>query len=182
MDELADVPPCLLDGTFLRLAHAVLDLGEDLLDRVEIGRVWRKIPEPGSGVADRTPDRGGLVAAEIVHDDDITGFERQDEVLLDIGTEAGAVDRPIEDAGCGKPIMAQRAEEGQRAPMAMWRKPAQPLALRSPAAQRRHVGLDPGLVDEDQLVRIEARLQRAPALPPADDTSPRLLKREQRFF
>lgn len=35
--EVADVPPCILDGSLLGMAHPVLDLGEGLLDRVEIG-------------------------------------------------------------------------------------------------------------------------------------------------
>jgi hypothetical protein len=44
------------------------------------------------------------VTAEIVHDDDVAGFERRHEDLLDIGEEAEAVDRPIDDAGSGELI------------------------------------------------------------------------------
>ena len=66
--------------------------------------------------------------------------------------------------------------------MTVRRKGAQPLALGSPAAQRGHVGLDPGLVDEHQAVWIEAILQAAPALPPPRDVRPALLKGEQCFF
>ena len=40
------------------------------------------------------------------------------------------------------------------------------LALRAPAPQGRHVGLHPGLVDEDQPVRIDPGLYRAPTLAP----------------
>jgi hypothetical protein len=59
------------------------------------------------------------VAAEIVHDDDIAGLERWNELLLDIGAEAFAVDRAVEDAWGGEAVAAQRAEEGQGAPAAM---------------------------------------------------------------
>jgi hypothetical protein len=59
---------------------------------------------------------------------------------------------------------------------------AQSLALRPPSAQRRHVGLDPGLVDEDQPLRVEPGLPGAPALPPARDVRTGLLKSEQGFF
>ena len=38
------------------------------------------------------------MAAEIVHDDDIAGLERWNELLLDVGAEAFAVDRAVEDA------------------------------------------------------------------------------------
>jgi len=104
------------------------------------------------------------------------------ELLLDISVEAPAVDRPVEDARCGEPIAAQRAEEGQRAPVAMRSEAAQALALRPPAAQRRHVGLDPRLVDEDQPAWIEAALPGTPALTPAGNVGPGLLKSEQCFF
>ena len=122
------------------------------------------------------------MAAEIVHDDDVAGLENGNELLLDIGAEAFAVDRSVEDARGGEPVAAQRAEEGQRAPVAVRRKAAQALALRPPAAQRGHVGLDPGLVDEDQAPGIEAGLPGPPALPPARDVGAGLLKGEQRFF
>ena len=85
------------------------------------------------------------------------GFKRH-ELLLDIGAEAFAVDRAVEDARRGEPVAAQGAEEGQRAPMAVRRKAAQAIALGSPSAQRRHVGLDPGLIDEDQTPRVEIGL------------------------
>ena len=39
-----------------------------------------------------------LVAAEIVHDDNLAGLERRHEELLDIGFEAFAIDRSIKNA------------------------------------------------------------------------------------
>ncbi|ESW66488.1 hypothetical protein X773_31000 [Mesorhizobium sp. LSJC285A00] len=92
-----------------------------------------------------------------------------------------AVDWPIEDAR-REPIAAQRAKEGQCAPVAVRGQAAQPLALRPPASQRSHVGLDPRLIDEDQALRIKAGLPRSPSLAPAGNISARLLKGEQRFF
>jgi hypothetical protein len=106
--------PCVLDRSFLGLAHPVLDLGEGLLDRIEVGRVGRQVPEPGAGGLDRLPDSRRLVGAEIVEDDDVAWFQDWNELLFDIGAEALAVDRPVEDARCGEPVAAQRAEEGQR--------------------------------------------------------------------
>ena len=122
------------------------------------------------------------MAAEIVHDDDVAGLQNGDELLLDISAEAMTVDRSIEDARRSEPVAAQSAEEGQRAPVSVRSIPSQAFALRSPAAQRSHVGLDPGLVDKDQLCGIEALLQGPPSLEPAHHVGARLLKREQRFF
>ena len=73
-----------------------------------------------------------LVAAEIVHDDDVAGFEHRHELLLDIGPEAFAVDRPIEDARRCEPIAAQGAEEGQRPPVAVRREACAPVRPSAP--------------------------------------------------
>jgi hypothetical protein len=66
--------------------------------------------------------------------------------------------------------------------MSMRSEGAHPLALGTPAAQRRHVGFDPGFVDEDETARIKAVLPRLPAPPPAGDVVTALFKREQSFF
>ena len=122
------------------------------------------------------------MASEIVEDDDVARSEHRHELLFDIGAEAFAVDRAIEDARSGEPVAAERSKEGQSAPPALRGKAAQPITFLSPSAQRRHVGLDPGLVDEDQMPRIEAALPGSPAPPPSRNIGAGLLKREQRFF
>ena len=106
----------------------------------------------------------------------------RNELLFDIGAEAFAVDRAVEDARSGELIATQGAEEGQRAPMAMRRKSSQAMTLRAPSTKRGHVGLDPGLVDEHQTPWIEACLPRPPAPPSAGDIGAGLLKGEQCFF
>ena len=58
----------------------------------------------------------------------------------------------------------------------------QSLAPGTPAAQRRHVGLGPGLVDEDQAARIDQPLARLPLLTPPGDVGTILLPCEQAFF
>lgn len=75
-----------------------------------------------------------LMAAEIVHDDDVARFEHWHEQLRDIGTEALAVDRSVEDARCRQPVAAQGTEEGQRAPVPVRGEAAQALAAESPSA------------------------------------------------
>ncbi len=158
--------PGVFDGQLLGHSHPVLDLGEGLLDRVQVGRVWRQEPEPRAGRADHAPYGDRLVRSEVVHDDDISGPEHRHEQLLDIGAETLAIDRAVEDAWCRQPVAAQGTEEGQRAPVTVGCKAAQTLASRSPTAQWRHVGLDPGLVDEDQPVGIEIELILEPLLAP----------------
>lgn len=58
----------------------------------------------------------------------------------------------------------------------------QSLAFRAPAPDRLHVGLDPGLINEDKPFGIEMILQGLPPLSFASDVGTSLLKGEQRFF
>ena len=122
------------------------------------------------------------MAAEIVHDDNVPGLEDRQELLLDVGAEAFAVDRSVEHARGCEPVAAQCAEEGQRPPAALGREAAQAFAFRPPAAQWGHVGLDPGLIDEDQPPRIKPALPGSPAAAPARHVGASLLNGEQCFF
>ncbi len=82
------------------------------------------------------------MAAEIVHNDDVTRLKLRDENLMNIGAEAFAVDRAVEQASDGETVTAQCAKECQRPPVTVWREAAHPLAFWSPSAQWSHVGLD----------------------------------------
>lgn len=124
-DELADVSPSVLNGALLILPHPVFDLGEGLFDRIEVGRVWRQVPEPGASGFDYLPDGFRLVASEIVENDDVAFAQGWREKMLDIGVEAFTVDRPVEDAGCGELVVAERADERQGSPVAVRREAAQ---------------------------------------------------------
>ncbi len=172
----------VVNGALLGGAHPVLDLSEGLLDRIEIGGVWRQVPEPCAGGFDQTAQGSRLVAAEIVHDDDVARLKLRNENLLNIGAEAFAVDGTVEQARRGEAVAAQGAKEGQRPPVAVWREAPHPLAFWPPSAQWSHVGLDPGLVDKDQASGIEFGLPRAPALPSTRDVGACSLEGEQRFF
>ena len=164
------------------LAQPMLELGEEHLDRVQVGRVLRQEEEPGAGGADGLPDRGALVRAEVVHDDDVAGPQRRHQHPLDVEPEAVAVDRAVEEPGGLDAVTAQRGEEGHGLPVAMRHRGLQPLAARRPAAQRRHVGLGPGLVDEHQAGGIDPALVLHPLRPPARHVRTLPLGRDQRLF
>ena len=148
----------VVDGALLGRVHPALDLGEGLFDGIEVGRVWRQIPEPCAGRFNQAAQGHRLVAAEIIYDDDIAWLKLRNENLLNIGPEAFAVDGAVEQARCGEAVAAQGAKESQRPPVAVWREAPHPLAFWPPSAQWGHVGLDPGLVDKDQASRIELGL------------------------
>jgi hypothetical protein len=57
-------------------------------------------------------------------------------------------------------------------------KAVQSLALRPPTSQRGHVGFDPGFVDEDEPLGIEAILPSLPARSSPGNVDAALLKRK----
>ncbi len=79
-DGLADGFGCSGRG----LAQQVLELGEHLLDRVAVGGVFGQQEQRGAGATDGPAHGLALVAAQIVHDDDVAGREGRDERVLSL--------------------------------------------------------------------------------------------------
>ena len=109
------------------------------------------------------------MAAEVVHDDNIAGREDRDENLLDISAEAHAIDRSVDDAGRGEAVATQRRQECEGSPSPEGRFGDEAFASGASAMGARHVGLGPGLVDEDKPPRIDPRLTRLPPFTPPGD-------------
>jgi hypothetical protein len=105
------------------------------------------------------------VAAEVVGDDDVATIERRHEELLNPGGEGDPVDRPVDDAGGDDAVVSQAGEGGQRLPVPVGNLGQKWLAARAPAVRAGHVGLNPGLVNEDEPSWIKAMLIAAPAGP-----------------
>ena len=78
--------------------------------------------------------------------------------------------------------MAQRRHEGQRLPVPVGAGRAQPLAPGAAAMATGHVGLGPGLVQEDEPPRIKLALRALPLLAALHDVRPLLLGGHQAFF
>jgi hypothetical protein len=67
-------------------------------------------------------------------------------------------------------------------PMPVRRLSAQALSSRSPAMGADHIGLGPGLINEDEAGRINLSLMPFPACSSARDVGPVLFGGQQRFF
>ena len=128
----------------------MFEFGEDLFDRVEVWTVGWQEDEARAGSANGFAHRFALVAAEIVEDDDIARGQRWSQNLNDISMEGGGVDRSIEDERRRDAVAAQGGEKGHGLPMAEGDERFQTVIAWTPTAQRRHVGLDPGLINEHQ--------------------------------
>ena len=160
----------------------MLELGEDLFDRVEIGAVRRQEDQLGAGASDCFAHGLAFVAAQIVEDDDIAGLEGGEQELLDIGEELLTIYGAVEEAGRVDPVTAERGQEGERAPSAVRGLADQALTAWPPAPQGGHVGLGPSLVDEDQAGGVYTRLPCAPLPAPPGHVRAVLLSRERGFF
>ena len=90
------VPECI-DGSVCHFAQCVFELGEDLLDWIEVRAVgWQEANCYPRGF-DGFPNAGTFMGTEIVHQHDFTGRQGRDEYLLDIGKEPRAIDGTVED-------------------------------------------------------------------------------------
>ena len=72
----------------------MLELGEELLDRVEVGAVGRQKEHVGTRLADGASRRLAFVAAEIVEDDDIAFGECRSQYLLDVEVKSSPLMGP----------------------------------------------------------------------------------------
>lgn len=97
-----------------------------------------------------------FVTAKIVDDHYVARAERWEEHFFDVKQEALAVDGTIDEPGRVDAVMPQSGEKRHSVPMAIRRLGPETRSDRRPAAQGRHIGLGPGLVDEDEPRRINA--------------------------
>jgi hypothetical protein len=171
-----------VEGPWFVLSDERLQLGEDLLDRVEVGRIFGQEEQAGAGGSDCLPHGLAFVRAEIVGYDDIVWLEGRDQELRDVGEEALAVDRAVEETRRLDAIAPQSGQERRGFPMSVRDLVDQSAPARRPAVKAGHVGLGPGLVDEDEPRRIDELLILAPSDPVALYVRTVLLAGDERLF
>ena len=98
-----------------------------------LNRVGGQEEELGFGGADGGANGAALMAAEVIHDDNVAWRKDRDENLLDISAEACAVDRSVDHAGRGQPVATQRRQKRRRPPSAEGRLGDEALALKTSA-------------------------------------------------
>src|SRR5215468_8626558 len=94
----------------------MLELGKDLLDWVQVRRVFWKEEEFGADRTDELANRFASVAAEVIQDDDIAGSKDGQKNLLDIGAKAHAIDRSLDEPWRIDPVMGGARKEGHVLP------------------------------------------------------------------
>ena len=138
--------------------------------------------QAGAGLLDGGAHGGGTMRGEVVQDHLLARSQGGDEDLADISEEGGSVHRPVEHHRRGHAAGAERADEGGGLPVPVRHgRDAAGSTLRSAVAPR-HLGGRAGLVDEDELGRIEVRLRLAPGRPLRGDVGPGVLGGVRGFF
>jgi hypothetical protein len=122
------------------------------------------------------------MGSEIIHDDDVAWSQRRDEDLVDVLAEGLAIDRALDKPRRLDAIMPKGSEEGHGGPASMWHLRREALTARAPATQRRHIGLGPGLVDEDEAGGIDPILVGLPLLASPRHIGTVALAGDQRLF
>jgi len=136
----------------------------------------------GAGFADGYSRGFAFVTAEVVCQHDVAWQKRWHENLFNVDQETLAIDGTVEQPRRLDAIMSERGDERHGIPMAVGRFRFEPFSYRRPAAQSCHVGLGPGLVDEDESGRINAMLIARPSGAHSSYVGTILLFGQQRFF
>ena len=125
------------------------------------------------------------MAREIVEDHHVPRFQGREQLGFDIGIEKRPVDCAVDYSGRCQSVLAQTGDESLGMPMPERRMIDKPLANRRPAGGFDHLGVEGGLIDEDQAVQGLAHEGLAAGDPDATrqrHVRPVLLGGEQCFF
>jgi len=153
------------DGSGSGFSQDGFELGDRLLDRIEVRAVSRQITHSCACGFNGLANADDFVAGEIVEDDHVTWLKSWREHLLDIGAKALAIHWPVENAGSGQAAGSQRRNEGDRLPVAARNGGDEPLTARASAIPAGHVGGGPGFINKDQFFGIQIALAGDPVAP-----------------
>ena len=142
------------DGSGGDLSQERFELGEGLLDGIEIGAIGRQVDEHSAARLDRLAYAGDFMAREIVHDDDVAWRQRRSEDLIDIGEEHDAIHGAVDNKRGGKAGGSQSRNKGGGLPMTVRDCRDHTLPAWSTPVATSHIGCCPSLVNEDQALGV----------------------------
>ena len=179
---LAEERPARLGAATASGANEGLELREAELDGIEVRAVGWQVPEGGPGGLDGALDAGDLVGPEIVGNDDVAGLQGRHQDLFDVGAEALAIDRAVEDPRCGQPRDPQRGEKRAGLPAPAGGVVVDARAARCPAVPPKQMGGEAGFVQTHEVGDIPGRRRRVPRDPRGRDVRPIVFGRADRCF
>ena len=102
-----------VEGSGRSFSDEAFQLGEDLLDGIEVGRIFGKEKEARARGSNCISYGFSFVRSQIVEHDDVVALEGRDQELFDIGEKELAVDGTVEHAWCDDAVTAKTRNEGQ---------------------------------------------------------------------
>src|SRR6266481_969096 len=122
------------------------------------------------------------MAGQIVHDDHITRPKIVNEDLFYEGLEDIPIDGSVHDGGTAHSLDSQGRNQGGGFPVTVRRFVDQALTPWCPTAKAGHIRLGPGLIDEDQALGLDFRLDSLPDRTTPGDVRTILLGCMDRLF
>ena len=165
-----------------KFAQHRFQLGEELLDGVEVGTVCGKVDENGAAPLNRLVHPSDLVNGDIVHEYDVTAFESWCENLFDVGPERLAIHRTFEHERCGHTLLAKSRNKRSGLPIPVQHLLHQTLATGRAAVDAGHIARNTGFIDKNQPLWIKPRLPPAQRVTLRDHVGPILFGGVQAFF
>ena len=137
-----------------------LEPGEGEFDRVQVRAVRRQVQQTAPGRLDGRPDRGRLVARQVVEDDRVSRPEGRHQDGGDVLPEPPAGHGAVEHLGGGHPVRPHGGGEGERLVMPVRDRPDHRLAAGGVPAPPFNFGVRGRLVHEHHPARLGSRAGR----------------------
>src|SRR5438445_12867767 len=165
VDEFPDGGPQPLHRSFGGGSDQPFQLGEGVLDGVEVRTVRGQVQVIDAATRQGGLNRRRLVRGEVVEDEQVAGASLLGQHLLDVGRERGGVHGAIEDHWCDESLGRESTDEGRRFPVAVRHGGDQALTAWGVAVETGHVGGNPGFVQENQSLCRSILDRDVPLLP-----------------
>ncbi len=151
-----------IDGSEGGFSEQGLELGKELLDGIQIGRVRRQIAQLCPCRFNGFAYASHRVTAQVVGNDDIAGLERGTEEIPDVGQERRPLHRAIHHQRSRQAVMAQSSENRGGLPVTVRNGTDAALPLVGPAVAPCHLGAGAGFIKKYQSRGIKLALPRLP--------------------
>lgn len=161
-EQSPDRVPKRRDGAASGGAQHRLQFGEHLLDRIEIGAVWREIEQLRPRLLDGLAHTGDLVGRKVVHDDHIARSQGGRQALLHVGEEGLSVHGAIQHQRGGQFVMTKTGDERRGFPMPVGRSAGDAFSPGAAPEPADHVRGCPGFIQKDQRGGIQLPLLFGP--------------------
>jgi len=171
-----------IEAALSGLAQVCFQLGEEVLDGVEIRAVGRQEHQRSASGFAGLANPGHLVRTQIVGDDKVTRPPRRSQHVAHISQKGRPVHRSIQKPGGFQTIAAQGCHEGVGPPVAVRDFVDAALPLLGPAVSSGHFGGEARFIQEDRSGAFPDSLIATPLFPRLPNVLALLLAGVQRFF